>query len=337
MLEQHLQPVLEQLQQEKTDRAGNYRIVKAWFHDRQDNLAEDIQDLAFLCTLPSEHRIALTYPVVGNWLLAQIGQYQPTKTQQQLYELTREVIQASRWNNPHLKDVCDEPLIKGKKLDELAAEIRKDYGEFTAISTFLNDVTAKVWDQVDEMINAQTRDTSKLTIDLKHGLVSPVKGIVWYATKQFTLFSNNSIFERSNYRIMVVDDEMADEWHQRLLSVGFVEQEGQQGAFYDCETALAALEVGDYDVILSDLDLGDGKMDGIKFIGEAYAIQKQKGKEPILAVFSYDGDRLNEAWKTHYLGKKKEERRIISDGWINKVTFSAASLIRAVKDRHLWG
>ena len=80
-----------------------------------------------------------------------------------------------------------------------------------------------------------------------------------------------------------------------MISVGFKDRENQQGFFFDCESALCALTNEHYDVILSDLELGKGKMDGITFVERAYDIQEEKGIQPRISVFSYNDEKLKEA------------------------------------------
>src|SRR3989338_2821743 len=119
---------------------------------------------------------------------------------------------------------------------------------------------------------------------------------------------------------MVVDDTDPGHWYKRMLAVGFAEG----GYFTDCESAIEALETGDYDVILTDLDLGEGKMGGIEFVKKAYDIQESRRKKPMIAVFSYDDQKLKEAdMKLRTFPEPKTMNQSTSN---NKTNFIATDL-----------
>jgi CheY-like chemotaxis protein len=64
------------------------------------------------------------------------------------------------------------------------------------------------------------------------------------------------------------------------------------------------LSYGSYDVVLSDIELGEGKMGGIEFAERAYQIQKSKGIKPMISLFSYNKELLEEAEQV--LGRKRQ-------------------------------
>jgi len=134
------------------------------------------------------------------------------------------------------------------------------------------------------------------------------------------------IFERSEVpeidaTIMVVDDEQPEDWYQRLLAVGFKEIEGQQGYFFDCESALEALKTEHYDIILTDLELVEGRMQGIEFVERVYEAQQAKGVPPLISIFSHSQRKLSEAYKR--VGSKIFDDSIMN----NKLTFSSFSFM----------
>ena len=101
MLEEKLQEVLTQLRAEESGFKGRYEIVRKWFQSHNENLAERVEELAFLCELPDKERRLVTYPVIGNWVLKQMEQFQPqTEHQRKVYELLRNVVSEGRFNNP---------------------------------------------------------------------------------------------------------------------------------------------------------------------------------------------------------------------------------------------
>ena len=123
---------------------------------------------------------------------------------------------------------------------------------------------------------------------------------------------------------MIVDDQSAQEWYERMISVGFKDIPGQQGFFPDCESALEALETGHYDVILTDLDLGNGKMNGIDFVEKAFTLLTSKGVTPRISVFSYDDKLLAEAEKRLHVWKHSDNSKVFQQvNYNNKTDFSA--------------
>ena len=108
-----------------------------------------------------------------------------------------------------------------------------------------------------------------------------------------------------------------------MISVGFRENKNQQCFFYNCESALEALEKNNYDVILTDLELGEGRMNGIEFVEKAYEIQKRKGINPRISVFSYNDEKLREAEeRLHDYGNKNKVFHQVN--FNNKRTFTAS-------------
>jgi CheY-like chemotaxis protein len=132
------------------------------------------------------------------------------------------------------------------------------------------------------------------TTDLGHGLDGPAGSFEYITWHTRALMESNKA-EPLDATIMIVDDQMPEAWYQRMIYVGFKDIPKQQGFFYDCESALVALEHGKYDIILTDLELGEGRMGGVEFIEKAYALQKSQGMQPRISAFSYNKEKLEEA------------------------------------------
>src|SRR3989344_2422691 len=275
MLEEKLRPVLTELRAEARDLKGRYDIARNWFQEHAENLAESVEDLTFLCELPDEERTVLTYPVIGNWVLEQMKRFEPkTEHQRRVYELMRGVVSGKRFNNHHMRGLYDNPFAFTGRVDELLAAMLSNPEESMPVHKFMCGISEEVCNLV---YNQKLPQKSSYTADLGHGLFSPVDSLTHFVGEPFVVLVKSNRAGSIGLTIMVVDDEHPEEWYHRLLAAGFEEKEGQQGMFRDCETALEALERGHYDVILTDLELGEGKMGGIEFVERAYEVQKRKG------------------------------------------------------------
>ncbi len=320
MLEEKLQPVLTELRAEERDFKGRHDVVSRWFRKHPNNLADSVEDLTFLCELPTEDRYVLTYPVIGNWVLEQMQAFEPqTEHQRKVYEMMRTVIAESRFNNQHMQKVYDNPVVFTRMKDELLATMLSNPEESMPVHKFMCEIA----DGVSKLVYGRKLPSKETyTTDLGHGLFSPVQGLTYFVARPFERLVEDNIAGAIGLTIMVVDDEHPEEWYHRLLSVGFEERNGQHGMFYDCETALEALERGQYDVILTDLELGEGKMDGITFVERAYEVQKRKGIKPRISVFSYNDEKLNEA-EDRLRGFSGESKVFHQVNYNNKGTFTA--------------
>ena len=186
----------------------------------------------------------------------------------------------------------DNPINFTRMEDELFSNMLFNPDESMALHKFMEQIGKVVPDLV---YNNKLPIKATYTIDLGHGLVAPVQHLTYLVAMPFERLVDWKGTKKLDLTIMVVDDEHPEEWYQRILSVGFKEISGQQGTFCDAETALKALEHGRYDVILTDIELGQGKMDGIEFVERAYEIQKRNGITPRISVFSFNKDKLDEA------------------------------------------
>ncbi len=319
MLEEKLNSILTQLRAKERERKANFEIVRTWFREHEENLAEDLADMTFVCELPYPERSLLTYPVIGNWVLEQVQTFEPqTEHQKEVYELMRKVVSESRFNNHHMEGLYDNPVMFTRMKDELLAAMLSNPEE----SMPVHKVMCEIADRASELVyGGKLPDKKTYTTDLGHGLVGPVSNLTYFITRPLARLAEHNRAGPLGLTIMVIDDEHPEEWYHRLLSVGFEEREGQQGMFYDCETALEALERGCYDVILTDLDLGEGKMDGITFVERAYETQKRKGIKPRISVFSYNNEKLKEAERR--LRESGEQKVFHQVDHNNKRTFTA--------------
>ena len=123
-LSERLLPVLGQIRA-TTDRAEQFGIVRAWFNQHEGDLANDISDLTFLCTLPREERTLLTYPVIGNWVLGRMESFTPqTNHQRTGFAMLRELVVEGRFVNDHWRLEPKEKF--NKQVDEFNSFLLKD-------------------------------------------------------------------------------------------------------------------------------------------------------------------------------------------------------------------
>ncbi|MBD3309704.1 response regulator [Candidatus Woesearchaeota archaeon] len=302
MLEEKLAPVIRKLEG-YSHRKRRYRYVIRFFTEHEENLAEgddidsQIEDMVYLCTLQDRLRKFLTYPVLGNFVLEQADQYEPsTDRQQKVFGAMRDVVAETRFNNHHMEMLNNDPEGFTALQDTLYKVMLQHPIVAERILNFLHQIYRRVEASIRDpermfVLHPRLRDREYET-DLGHGFSNPVR--------QLTLQLETHVYHGVKHRpldmtVMVVDDENPEAWYRRLLAVGFQEKEGQKGYFTDAESALAALEKGDYDVVLSDIMLGKGKMDGITFVEQASSAQQKAGKDTMFQVFSYDIDALKEA------------------------------------------
>lgn len=293
MLEERLQGILTELRKEERDGKSRYEVVRAWFNKNQENLAEGVEDLAFLCELPDQERKVLTYPVIGNWVLQQLNTFVPqTAHQRKVYEMIKTVVAETRFNNPHLQQFYPDPVAFTRMKDDLLATMLANPAESMPVHQFMCDILHQ---EGMKAYKLSKKPGVEYSSDFGHGIFAPLQGLTYYVARSFERLVEWGRAESLGLTIMVVDDERPEEWYGRLLAVGFEERAGQPGMFYDCESALEALTTGHYDVILTDLELGEGKMGGMEFVERAYEIQKRNGIKPRISVFSYNRDKLIEA------------------------------------------
>jgi CheY-like chemotaxis protein len=317
-LSERLLPVLGQIRA-TTDRAEQFGIVRAWFNQHEGDLANDISDLTFLCTLPREERTLLTYPVIGNWVLGRMESFTPqTNHQRTGFAMLRELVVEGRFVNDHWRLEPKEKF--NKQVDEFNSFLLKDPDD----SMTLNEMMRRISMEMGDAIMSGTLPTSdNYTSDLGHGLSAPVHHFYFLTSLYLPYLVEGHRTEPLDYSIMVVDDQHPDEWYQRMIAVGFRDVKGQQGYFPDCESALEALRAGHYDVILTDLDLGEGKMSGIEFVEQAYSVQKSRGIIPRISFFSYDDTLLRAAEEQLHHWGAGEQKVFQQVNYNNKAFFTA--------------
>lgn len=318
MLTARLEPILTQLRAEKREAKSNFEIVRAWFIDHEENLAEDLSDLTGICELPPHERALLAYPVMGNWYLAQMATFDPqTEYQKSLYTLLRGLVLEKRFHNHHTESLHAREEYFNRIWDEFNCVMLSNPSESIKLHELMNSIFCEINGAV---FHKRLPQKNTYTVDLGHGFVDPASSfefLTWYFMETIN-DGNGGPLDRT---IMVVDDSHPKEYYQRMIAVGFQDQAGQQGFFFDCESALNALEKGHYDVILTDLELGEGKMGGIEFVERAYAIQMAKGIKPLISVFSYSDNKLEEAERRlRWKGGNKVFHQVNHN---NKVNFSA--------------
>jgi len=319
MLEEKLLPVRKQLKA-AADFEGKYLIVKKLFQDNTQNMADGVKDLTHLCELPDEDRHILSYPIIGNWVLEQMNVFEPQSIhQQKVHDLMRTLVSETRLCNRYTRKIHHDPIAYTQIEDELIALMLRKPEESMPVHELMCSIASKVADVVSDG-SLEHKDTFQT--DLGHGLYAPLSHLSCFMASSFEILVKYNYAGPIGLTIMVVDDEIPDKWYNRLLSVGFEEIDGQQGYFYDCESALQAMQQERYDVILTDLELGEGKMDGITFVKKAYELQVQLGVKPRISVFSYNDKLLQKADDVlGYYGEKKIFNQV---NFQNKRTFTAA-------------
>jgi len=291
---ERISPVLTQVRELSGNKVAQQAVARSWFKEHSENLARDLEDLASICTLPREERILLAGPLVGNWFMDRMASIVPqTSSQSAVLQRLTEYIEIERLlvvSDVDFQAPREDSDDRNKKFDALEAAMLEDSVGGRAIVGVLGNHYEKF---IEDMYQLPRLDA--YTVDLGHGLgvyamlvCRPAIELVEYHEKPR---------EPLNVSVMIVDDQHPEDWYNRMIAQGFKNVPEQQGFFFDCESALTALQNGNYDVILTDLDLGEGKMDGITFAEQAYEIQTGKGIPPRISVFSYDDARLAEAQK----------------------------------------
>lgn len=293
-LEKQLQPILTQIRVDGLEPQARYQLVKDYFDAHEENMAASVADLTYLCRLPNEDRYLLTYPVIGNWFLDKISTFQSSSPHlEKAYVALRNLIKEERFCNSHMKKFYDDAYGHNKRMDSFnSLLLTSPYGS-KALDDLLEQITSEICHAVYYEDLPVTPDDST---DLGHGLASPAKSFD-FLTWHLSVFIEHRGTKPLDLTIMVVDDEHPEEWYERMISIGFKNIKSQKGYFRDCESALKALKKGHYNVILSDLNLGEGKMNGVEFVEKAYDLQKRKGINPMISVFSDDREALEAAEK----------------------------------------
>ncbi len=317
MLEERLGPLLTQIRTTEQEHV-QFEIVRAWFEGHEENLAESIADMAFVCELPNRERHLLTYPVMGNWYLDKMVRFEPqTEHQRDLFALLSNLVRERRFNNDHIDHLYSPHEEFNRKKDEFNSSMLGDFDAALPLCDMMRGINREISDEVyGERIPKRPRK-----VDLGHGLAAPSDSFN-FLTYYLDTIARYGRIKPLDLTIMVVDDQDPRGWYQRMISVGFKDVEGQQGYFFDGESALKSLRTGSYDVVLTDIELGDGKMNGIDFAQQAYHFQLEQGRRQRIAVFSYNAERLNEANRS--LGKLKASTPFSGTLYVyNKARFSA--------------
>lgn len=295
MLEEKLTPVLEFLRAEGRDEKEKYAFVKLWFDEHTENLAKDLVDMLFVCKLPRSKRVFVTYPVIGNWFLEGLKKYNSKNDYQaELYSLLRNLVLETRFNNPHMSELYERHEKFNADFDHFHSLMLSKPRESMRLHKLMEGIARKAGSKMQGRFREKyIKEQDLYDTDPGHGIFQPI-GAFSYLTWYLEAAKEEGKIKSLNLTVMVIDDACPKNWYNRLIAMGFKEPVGE-GIFFDCESALNALKNGSYDVILTDLELGEGKMDGIRFAELAYDIQKEKGTEPRIGVFSYNDEKLEKA------------------------------------------
>lgn len=335
LLKANLSPLLSEIRAVSSDEQ-RYKMARAFFTEHEENLAGSIQELAYLCILPFEERRFLTYPVIGNFALSRIDAFTAeTPFQEAVKEKFRQVISEKRFVNSHLEQFHNEAFNHLQNIDELYALSSQNIAESLPILKTVNQVSREIADEVYNNRIPVNQDT--LTTDLGHGLWGPIDHIDIYA-RFFDFELTEDLMVPLEQTIMVVDDEMPERWYSRMIAAGFRRDDNQQGYFSDAESALAALSnpQNSYDVIISDIELGEEKMDGVTFVQKAYDIERGRDRRTLISLFSASKEKLKEAdadlrWKR---GMRNEEGIVFDDLNFNHKAFFNATRFRQDVSRY---
>ncbi len=304
-------------------------LVQTWFLEHPENLARDVEDLTMICVLEYDERKLLTDPILGNWLMGQIDKLTPeSPTQAEALAKTKEIFGLLRFHDSRFGNETGNKIAENNLYDELNALLISDPDTVKYTVGEVRKIMMNAQDGVMEHVLSGRYKTG-----LEHGILGPMD-IFWYGTTlNFEIESQFHEVEPMDARILVLDDKDAEDWYKRLVAAGFKDDPDQQGHFTDPSLALVALLNGNYDVILSDLDLGEGQMSGIDFARIASAIQRAKGiKDPLISVFSYDQALLEEANRT--IGRYSDNPVLfqqVNGGNNNKVGFTGYEFGRDVR------
>jgi hypothetical protein len=309
---------------------AEHQVVRDWFELHPENLAEDLTDLSFICHLPWQERGLLSFPIVGNWFLEKVSSFEPqTPNQKQALQMIQGLTLESRFNNHHWKPPYADAEGFNRKEDEFNAFMLTCPDELKGLEELTYKIMRDV--QLASHYHEIKDNADSRTIDLGHGLLSPIHSFC-LLTIFLRSVIDRPVSKSMGLTVMVIDDTQPEDWYKRLINVGFAEQEGRPGYFPDCESALEALKIAPFDVVLTDLELGKGKMSGLDFVPKAWQILREHGiLVPKMSAFSYNDELLKEAEKrfgpSQYTYKYREpEQPMFLHNQVdrnNKINFTA--------------
>ena len=265
----------------------------------------DIVDLSYLTTLETSKRKNLSYPIVGLWSSVHVQTaFEDGLISDQTRNLVQHYIRNLSFINRHMKEnnsSFDDAKL-ALQLEKVNSQLYLRENDRTNLISYFNSIFERVAEECESFEDLSYRSEysskkdsivnvlSSETVDIGHGLVSVIASFL----KDSMI--NSSCFDSSNqgtsflkkYKIMLIDDDTPDIWYARSELAGF-----QGDFFYDCETALKKLSKGEkYDLILSDLELGEGKMTGDEFLFEVSQLECLDNV-PHLSLFSFNGTKLS--------------------------------------------
>ena len=283
-LEEKLAPVLVRIAEAKTVQA-RHRSVRAWFTEHPENLAKDFLDLTYVLTLPGEQRTLLTYPVVGNYVLGELEKFAAsTPIQRKLQGMARHLVWEKRFYNHHWQRDEIETKAIGEISDRMIGTMLRHKEEALSLHLHLCQI-AGAYDVYQRTDALRWRYTNFET-DPGHGLDAPLEHLSARITLPFEFSMHGNDAGPTDLSIMLVDDTEGAYWWKRLELVGFRQRPGVTHVYKDAKSALRALKQHAFDIILSDLDLGEGKMGGIEFLQQAHDLTMQQERSPALLAFS---------------------------------------------------
>lgn len=293
MLQESLEPLIKQVEGQEWEDA--LKITREWFAAHPEDIAGEGSELSYLCELPNEIRMLVTYPVMGNLVLARLRGFQPRNDYQRMLLETAEcIVEETRFHNHHhTREVKPMRLIQLET--ELTANMLGRTEDGAELQRYITDaITQPAVDVIDNLQQAAGKSYSS---DFGHGLIAPLHDFTYHIVHEFGFRTEKNMWHNRplDKASMVVDDTDPAYWHGLLKLAGFQEREGQPGYFRSGESALPALETGNYDIILTDLELGEGRMNGVQFAQRARKVQLARGKPAMIALFSYNLGGLRDA------------------------------------------
>lgn len=324
MLEEKLRPVLKQIRAEP-DHEQKYQVTVKWFQENRENMFSDLSELGYLCDIENrDERHLLVAPVIGNWHMERLEQFIPeNEMQSDLARQITNIIDEMRFTDSAWTSYYKDHFRLLEMKNEFTIQAVDNLNDAEPIHTHLHNLFLEIMPVIEKRQMRVTREDADINHTLYGGMMhykSPLSSV--------ELAINYGPAKKPNVNIMVVDDTEAQSWHEQMIECGFLDIKGQRDYFHDCESALYALENGGYPVILSDIDLGSGKMDGIEFAQRAYQIQEKKGISPLICVFSYNKKLVERADKELYF----ENPQIVTVQSVNKIHFDSMNFARKISN-----
>lgn len=140
-LEERLKPILAELRTAKPFSQQRSKIVRTHFENAPDGeLTYAPEEILYLCSIPFDDSSVLRCPLIGNWFLEKLREYDPlSEHQKQVSGLMREVLAESRFVNGFMPKTVEEAALTALKI-KLYQAMYLNPEESKVLLEFLNGI-----------------------------------------------------------------------------------------------------------------------------------------------------------------------------------------------------